>query len=105
MAESLNDFFVNIGTSIEATIHRAKESFLTYLKDSNAKSIFLSPCTPIEIISIIKDMKSSKDCGPNSISTNLLIEFSELLTSPLSCIINMSLKVGVFPSVIKEADV
>ena len=91
MAESLNDFFVNIGTSIEAKIPKAKESFLTYLKDSNAKSIFLSPCTPIEIIFIMKDMKSSKVCGPNSISTNLLIEFSELLASPLSCILNVSI--------------
>ena len=50
-------------------------------------------------------MKSSKACGPNSISTNLLIEFSELLAPPLSCIINMSLQEGVFPSLNKEADV
>ena len=98
MAESLNDFFVNIGTFIKAKIPKAKESFSKYLKNSNDKSIFLSPCTPIEIMLIIKDMTSSKACGPNSISTNLLIDFSEVLASPLSCIINMSLKAGVFPS-------
>ena len=50
-------------------------------------------------------MTSSKSCGPNSIPTNLLIDFSEVLASPLSCIINMSLKEGVFPSLLKEADV
>ena len=104
MAESLNDFFVNIGTSIEAKILKAKESFSKYLKNSNDKSIFLSPCTPIEIMLIIKDM-TSQACGPSSISTNLLIDFSEVLVSPLSCIINMSLKEGVFPSLLKEADV
>ena len=65
MAESLNDFFVNIGTSIEAKIPKAKESFSKYLKNSNDKSNFLSPCTPIETMLIIKDMKSSKACGPN----------------------------------------
>ena len=54
---------------------------------------------------ITKDMTSSKACGPNSIPTNLLIDFSEVLASPLSCLINMSLKEGVFSSLLKEADV
>ena len=71
MAESLNDFFVNIGASIEAKIPSSKQSFSSYLKNPNNKSIFLSPCTGDELMSIIKDMSSSKACGPNSISTNL----------------------------------
>ena len=50
-------------------------------------------------------MKSSKACRPNSISTNLLIEFAELLIYPLVSIINMSLEECMFPSLNKEADV
>ena len=42
--------------------------------------------------------------GPNSISTNLLIEFSQYLVYPLASIINKSLKEGSFPSLNKEAD-
>ena len=105
MAECLNDFFVKIGASIEAKIPKPKESFSSYLKHPNNKSIFLCPCSPDEIISIIKDMNPSKASGPNSIPTKLIIEFSELLANPLSCIINMSLKEGIFPSLNKEANV
>ena len=106
MAEALNDFFVNIGSSIETKIPKPKQNFSSYLKNPNNKSIFLSPCTPNEISSIIiKDMNPSKSSGPNSISTNLLIEFSELVVNPLSRIINMSLTEGVFPSLNKEANV
>ena len=91
MAESLNDFFVNIGKSVEAKIPKSKQSFFTY--------------TSIELVSIIKNMKSSKACGPYSIPTNLLIEFSDQLVHPLASIINMSITEGVFPSFCKEADV
>ena len=105
MAEPLNDFFVNIGSSVEAKIPKSKRSFVSYLGDSNHKSICLQPCSPTEILLIINDMKSSKASGPNSITTNLLIEFSQFLVYQLVSIINMSLKEGIFPSMNKEADV
>ena len=80
-------------------------SFTAYLKEANNKSLFLTPCTTIELTDIIKNMKTSKSCGPNSISTSLLIEFSDLLLHPLLSIINMSLLEGVFPTLNKDADV
>ena len=105
MAESLNDFFVNIGSSVEAKIPKSQKLFSSFLCSANNKSIFLTPCTSTEILTIINNMKSSKSCGPNSISTNLLIEFSEMFVYPLVSIINLSLTHGVFPSLNKEADV
>ena len=100
MAESLNDFFVNIGSSVEAKIPKSKTCYTSYLKQSNNKSIFLTQCSVMELTTIIKNMETS--CGPNSISTSLLIEFSDLL---VSSIINMSLMEGIFPSLNKEADI
>ena len=105
MAESLNDFFVNIGSSVEAKIPKSQKHFSSFLCSANNKSIFLTPCTSTEILTIINNMKSSKSCGSNSISTNLLKEFSEMFVYPLVSIINLSLTHGVFPSLIKEADV
>ena len=98
MAESLNDFFVNIGSSVEAKIPKSKRSFVSYSGDSNHKSIFLQPCSPTEILLIINDMKSSKASGPNNITTNVLIECSQFLVNPSVTIINMSLKDGIFPN-------
>ena len=105
IAECLNEFFVNIGSSVEAKIPTSQKHFSSFLGNANNKSIFLKPCTPTEILEIINSMKSSKSCGPNSIPTNLLIEFSQILVHPLVSIINLSLKGGVFPSLNKEADV
>ena len=66
MAESLNDFFVNIGSSVEAKIPKSQKHFSSFLCSANNKSIFLTPCTSTEILTIINNMKSSKSCGPNS---------------------------------------
>ena len=105
MAESLNDFFVNIGSSVEAKIPKSKTCYTSYLKQSNNKSIFLTLCSVMELTTIIRNMKTSKSCGPNSISTSLLIEFSDLFVHPLLSIINMSLMEGIFPSLNKEVDI
>ena len=105
MAESLNDFFVNIGSSVEGKIPQPQHHFSSYLGNANDKSIFLESCTPTEILSIINNLNSSKSCGPNSIATNLLIEFSPILQCPLVSIINMSLQQGIFPSLNKEGNV
>ena len=105
MANSFNDFFTNIGSSIEAKIPKSKKSFSSFLGEPNNNSVFLTPVDNKEIFLLIGQMKSSKACGPNSIPSNLLIEFSELLLYPLVSIINMSLKEGVFPNLNKIATV
>ena len=105
IVEPLNYFFVNIGSSVEAKIPKSHKHFSSFLGSENKKSIFFKPCTPTEIWTIINNMKSTKSCGPNSISVNLLIEFSHILVHPLASIINLSLTQGVFPSLNKEADV
>ena len=77
IAESLNDFFVNIGLSVESKIPQSKNNFQSYLGIPNSTSIFLGPCTPAEILKIIENIKSTKASAPTSITTNLLIEFSQ----------------------------
>ena len=98
-------FFVNIRSSVGSKIPQSKNNFQSYLGNPNNNSIFLESCTPAEILKIIENMKSTKASGPNSISTNLLIEFSQYLVYPLASIINKSLKEGSFPSLNKEAGV
>ena len=100
IANSFNDFFVNIGKSIEAKIPQSNLSFNSYLKNANEKSIFLRPCDQVEVLLIISGLKSSKACGPNSIPSCIIAEFANILIEPLTAIINMSLKECVFPSLI-----
>ena len=101
----LTIFFTNIGSLIENKIPKSKKAFSSFLGDPNCRSVFLTPCDSEEILLLLGQMKSSKASEPNSISTNLLIEFRDLLVYPLVSIINMSFKEGAFPSLNKEASV
>ena len=96
-------FFVNIGKTIKSTIPQSKTSFKSFAKNANEKSIFLRPCDQMEVLLIINGLKSSKVSGHNTIPSSILVEFSNFLIEPLTTIINMSLKEGIFPSLNKEA--
>ena len=66
IAESLNYFFVSIGSTLEEKIPKSKKTFYSYLGKSNDNSIFLKPCTDTEVLTIIKYMNISKACGSNN---------------------------------------
>ena len=68
-------------------------------------NIVLNPCTTEEINKYISDMKVSTATGPNSIPTNLLKLSKDELIKPLVCVLNKSLKEGIFPDILKLASV
>ena len=83
----LTIFFTNIGSSIENKIPQSKKALSAFLGDHNTKSVFITPYDSNEILLLLSKMRSSKASGPNSISTNLLIEFRGFLVQPLVSII------------------
>ena len=78
---------------------------MDYLKAPNTDTFYISPTTPKEISDLIKTLKNSKSLGSNSIPTNILKEFHETISIPLSTLINKSITTGVFPNMCKIATV
>lgn len=67
--------------------------------------MFLADTTPEEVCSIINSMDVSKSTGPSSIPTRLLKTSRQVLSSPLSTLINNSFKRGIFPRTLQMAKV
>ena len=104
MANTLNNFYVNIGKSIEEKIPKAKTSFSYYLRQRNIYNIILNPCTDEEIRKYISDITSvSKSTGPNSIPISILKYNINELIGPITSILNKSLAEGTFPDLVKLA--
>ena len=103
ISQTMNNFFVKIGPSIEKKIPSAKTPFQTYLNEQNIHNFVLNPCNTEEITTIISSFGSGKASGPYSIPTNLLKEFSQHFSKPLKIIINKSLHEGSFPQPLKTA--
>ena len=105
MADTINNFYVNIGKSVEQKIPRGSHFFGNYLQDRNIYNITLNPCTVEEVSKYISDMPISKAVGPNSIPTSILKNYIEQLIDPVLSILNKSLAEGTFPDLLKFASV
>jgi len=105
MANAFNNFYSNLGNSIEQKIPKSQKCYSSYLNTPIYSTFFALPCDETEIKAIISNFGTKKASGPYSIPTNLLKEFSNLLTYPLKIIINKSLTEGIFPTILKTAQV
>jgi len=105
MAQKFNEFYVNIGNMVEEKIPKSKSKFSDFLKNSLPNSIFLTPVDEKEISDMFSKIDSSKSCGPNSISSNLLKTHAKAFFFPVKDIINCSFSEGKFPSILKIAQV
>ena len=65
-------------------------------------SFFLCPVSVDECMPIISNLKISK-CGPNVRPTKILMKVKQLLTEPISFLVNESFACGVFPDILKSA--
>ena len=100
-----NNFFTSVAVKINKNIVKSKKTHLSYLGHENSNTIFLSPTLPEDIEDLISSMKTNKASGPNSIPTKILKLFKKEFSRPLSDIINLSFKQGIFPNLLKIANV
>ena len=82
-----------------------KRERLSYLGSENNDVIFLSPTLPEDIEDLISSMKTNKACSLNSIPTKILKLFKKEFSNPLSEIMNLPFNQGVFPNLLKIANV
>ena len=93
IVDAFNNYFVNVGQELASKIKDANLDFDYYLKkrDSNMNSIYINPCTPDEIVNIIKELKNKTSVGIDNISNKLIKCIVDSIAKPLSIIINQSI--------------
>ena len=81
------------------------KNFTDYLKKPNSENFIIVPTTSDEISDLIHNLKSSKSVGPCSIPTRIMKISKEIISLPLSQLINDSISKGLFPNICKLAQV
>ena len=67
IANTINNFFVNVSKNITKTIPRTNKSPVEFIGDRIGNSTFIAPSVPLEISEIISLLKTGRSLGPNSI--------------------------------------
>ena len=106
IAELFNNYFVNVGASIDRKIPKSLKHFKDYMAKIRVnKSLFLTPATPHELSDIISAFDAKKTLGPNSIPVYILKISNGFFSKKLCDIINLSFKTCIFPDLCKLAKV
>ena len=106
IAESFNNFFVNIGAKLASEIDDLPHEESTNNLSQTIESIFkFSEISTLEIISEIRNLKASKSTGIDNIPAKVLKLSADIIGPSIAKIFNISLKSGFFVHEWKMASV
>ena len=105
MAENLNNFFMPIGKNVLKKIPPTKKTFTDYLNIPNLENFTICLASADGISYLICSLDSSKSVGPCSTLTKILKTAWEVVSLPLTQLINNSISKGIFPNICKLAQV
>lgn len=105
IAQYLNFNFIDKPKKLNQ--HISKSNNKTQQKSSNSikGTLFLDPVTENEIFNIIMELKKSNSCGLDSITTNLLQKSVTFIVTPITYLVNFSIRMGIFPAVLKSTKI
>ena len=104
IANSFNNFFVNVGSKLANRIPSSPISPSRYMKNQIVNSIFLETVSPEKLLQVIKCLKHSA-VGYDELDAQHIKSSSSIILQPLLHICNLSFIHGVFPDGMKLAKV
>ena len=105
IVEKLNEYFVNIGSQLAASIQPSNMHFSNYLKKNYMNSFVFFPTSAVEVINIASALQNKQSFGFDGIPVNIMKSSICFIAEPIAVIINSSLDTGIFPDILKVARV
>ena len=94
---NLNKYFNNACPTVGKSVNH------DFPLNTVMQSIFLGPVTGHETLKVIKSLKNKKSTGDDNLPVTIIKEIAEFITEPLTYIINLCFKTGVYPNLLKNA--
>ena len=101
ISESFSAYFSSIARDLDGKLPQSTENPLSHIIH-NAKCFFLFPVTESECYKIINNLNNTS-YGLNNLSTKMLKRVADIISYPVSKLINDSFKEGIVPDSLKVA--
>ncbi len=105
IANTFNNFFVNVGPNTDGEIPKSFISPTSYLKHRVITNFVILPTSNAEVMKIILQLDDNKSTGPCSIPIKLLRYAAPKIVPIFVKIINISFETGIFPLGMKLAKI
>ena len=103
VANRFCSYFSSIGPNLAKKIQPPPSSHKDFLCGSFRESIFFSPTTEDEVITIAQSSTSGKAAGYDNIPMSIIKESIQIISGPLAHIMNLSIAHGLVPDQMKLA--
>ena len=105
IADSFNNYFVNVGPNLANNIPASNGNISSYLTGSDINSMAIHEADPEEIVRLAGSLKNSSCIGNDGIPTPIVKSTINEICGPLTFVINLSLTQGKFPDLLKTAKI
>ena len=102
IADTLNDYFTNIGQNLSDQLPSPQVTYQQFLKNRQRNSFYLRPTDPMEVLEIIESF-SKNSLGPDKIPPKFVRIGAPALSNILSELINECFETGIYPDSLKIA--
>lgn len=104
IATHFNEYFSNIASSLDDAIPQCTSQPADSVKFNHSNSFYCSPTNSKEILDIILKLKRSRS-DINVMPVYILQKVADLVSAPISSLVNYSFANGLFPSSLKVASI
>ena len=104
IADSFNNFFVNIGKNINEAI-QPQTHYTDYIQKNTPTTLYINPIDPNILINTARTLKPKASSGNDNISNKLMLKIIEDIAVPFTYIVNLSFSSGTVPRNMKIAKV
>ena len=105
IAETFNQYFLNVGVKLADKIKPSTVKYNTFLPGEYMNSLYFYPTEPCEVISTCSLLKNKSSSGYDKIVSWVAKTTISTVAEPLAEIINCSLETGMVPDELKIAKV
>ena len=103
IANGFCDYFTNLGPSLAEKIPTSNKPFSSFLKSDVVNSVFFPSTYQQEIVEICASLRSGSAAGFDNIHIDVVKQNIDIISKPLTRIINLSLSSGIVPKQLKIA--
>ena len=104
ISDNFNTFFAHIGPQLAAKIDKQSKMPNSYLKARQINTIMLAPVTCEEVTKLITTSRDSAP-GYDEVKARPLQAKNSVISAPLAYIFDLSIVNGVFPDILKTANI
>ena len=103
IANGFCDYFTNLGPSLAEKIPTSNKPFSSFLKSDVVNSVFFPSTYQQEIVEICASLSSGSAAGFDNIHIDVVKQNIDIISKPLTRIINLSLSSDIVPKQLKIA--